>query len=102
MKIFPSTQVTWPNPDDAPTTDAVIDKAHVTANGNRVTIRRKNKETGRLDVVDTIIEAVWKGAGEKASISGKSMFMIDKVKIPPDEADVVVELVAKNSQCLTC
>ena len=101
MKIFPSTKVTWPNPEDSPTEESVIDKAHVTTNGDRVTIRRKS-ESGRMDVVDTIIDAVWKGSGEKATVTGKSHFMIDKVKIPYDEAEVTVEIVAKNSQCLTC
>jgi hypothetical protein len=101
MKIFTSTKVTWPNPDDAPTEESVIDKAHVTANGGRVTIRKKN-DNGRMDVVDTIIDAVWKGQGEKATVTGKSHFMIDKVQIPYDEADVTVEIVAKNKQCLTC
>jgi len=101
LQIYPSTLVTWPDPDDAP--DAMrpsIPNAHVVIDGTRMTIRRPNDQ-GRNDPVDVLEEIVIKGNGENTIVTGKSQFMIDHIGLNPDSAEVTIKLDARASQCLT-
>ncbi len=102
MKMFPSTKVTWPDASDAPNSDeATIENAHVTFSGDRLTIRKRNDE-GRYDVVDSLIQATWKGNGSNVTVTGKSTFMMDTIGLGADDAEVTVAIEAVNGKCLTC
>ena len=102
MKTFPRTTVVWPNQNDSPLHDAAeLEDAHVVFNGNTATIRRRAGD-GRLELVDRILEATWKGQAESGSISGVSEFMTSMIGIDPDEAHVVVDVKGGKNQCLNC
>ncbi|MBT8241662.1 MAG: hypothetical protein KJN63_10585 [Acidimicrobiia bacterium] len=100
LQIFPSTSVKWPDSNDAPIEDDVIEGAHVTIDGDRMTIKRYN-ENGRADVVDTITNIVVKGQGAHTTVTGLSQFMIDIVGLTEDDAEVAVVVDASPSKCLT-
>lgn len=102
MKLYPSTRVEWPDPSDAPDASrAVIEDAHVTWHGDRLTIRA-TADGGRKDVVDTIYDATMKGSGKTVSVTGVSSFMVDKVGLNPEEAEVTVTFDGERTKCLNC
>lgn len=102
MKLYPSTRVEWPDPADAPDADrAVIEDAHVTWHGNRLTIRA-NAESGRKDVIDTIYDATEKGSGSRVTVTGVSTFMVQNIGLTPEESEVTVVYNGERTKCLNC
>jgi len=101
LQIYPSTTISWPDPDDAPDASTPsIDNAHVVIDGSRMTIRRPN-DRGRNAPVDVLTDIVMKGTGENTLVTGKSQFMIDHIGLTPDAAEVTVKVDARTSKCLT-
>lgn len=99
LQVYPATSVKWPDPADAPGDISEFDRAHVTINGNRMTIRSSNG--GRAETVDTLTDITVKGRGKDTTVTGRSRFMIDMVGVPPEDADVTVHFDASPSKCLT-
>lgn len=100
LQVFPSTQVSWPEPTDAPNAElSTIDNAHVVISGNRMTIRRPN-DVGRQDPVDVITDIMMKGVGENTTVTGISQFMIDHIGLTPEESEVTVKIDASPERCL--
>ena len=103
MKLFPSTTVTWTDETDAPpkVEGGVLEGAHVTYAGNRVTIRA-NDTVGRKAVVDTLVEVEWRSAGATATATGISLYYVNMVGIPREDAEVSVAIAVEKAGCLTC
>jgi hypothetical protein len=100
-KLYPNTEVRWPDERDAPGDRSVIEHAHVVISGDRMVIRERG-DSGRYEPIDTLIEATVKGTGKNTSVTGKSMFMIDNIGLTRDEAEVTVVFDGSPNLCLTC
>jgi hypothetical protein len=100
LQIYPSTHIEWPEAADAPGEDSEFDDAHITINGDRMTIGRK-VESGRVQVVDTLTEISIKGSGERTTVVGKSEFMKDRIGLVEDDTEVAVVFDGSDKKCLT-
>lgn len=101
-RIYPNTTVHWPDPSDAPNADeAEIEHAHVTHHGDRLTVRKKDPQ-GRWSPVDTLTGVVVKGTGKHITATGKSTFMMTRVGLPDDDADVTLVFDGSRDKCLNC
>jgi hypothetical protein len=100
-KIYPNTPVRWPSEGDAPGDESVIEHAHVVLAGDRVSVR-KREEDGRYQTVDTLIDATVKGSGKNTSVTGKSLFMIDRIGLDAEEAEVTLVFDGSLHLCLNC
>lgn len=100
LQVYPSITVKWLNPEDAPGDVSEIERAHVTINGDRMTIRANN-ESGRKDVVETLSGIVVKGRGKDTVVTGVSKFMTDRIGIGPEDAEVSISVDADPGKNLT-
>ena len=103
MKLFTSTRVEWADEASCPEPDSnVLEGAHVTWHGDRLVISRTG-ESGRKEAIDTIYQATLKGGNtENATVTGVSQFMVDRIGLPPEDAEVTVRVDMRPSRCLNC
>lgn len=101
-KIYPNTPLHWPDETDAPLADGnEIEHAHVVLSGDRMSIRRR-AASGAYESVDTLIEVSVKGTGKNTAVTGKSLFLIDRVGLDSDDSEVTVVFDGSPNLCLNC
>lgn len=101
-RIYPNTTVRWPDPSDAPNSEETeIEHAHVVHHGDRLTVRKRDA-LGRMSPVDTLIEVSVKGTGKDAVAVGRSMFMMDRIGLSREEAEVTIVFDGSRTKCVNC